>query len=60
MPAGEEARATFELTPETYGEITLSAKFDSRELKDVDGFRTVRVSAARSPNDINSNTVTAV
>lgn len=40
---GEMVEADFELTPKLEGEKTLSAKFGSRELDDVDGFVTVNV-----------------
>ncbi|XP_054154327.1 annulin-like [Oppia nitens] len=40
-----EARATFRLVPKTSGERTISAKFMSNELRDVDGFKSIKVSA---------------
>ena len=67
MAAGEEARAIFDVTPDSSGEKTIAAKFESRELKDVDGFKTIRVSPSRRSgnnrfttnyNDVNSNTLT--
>ena len=67
MAAGEEARAIFDLVPDSSGEKTIAAKFESRELKDVDGVKTIRVSPGRrtgnngfasSYSDVNSNTLT--
>lgn len=40
---GETVEADFELTPQVEGEKTLSAKFSSKELEDVDGFVTILV-----------------
>jgi transglutaminase 1 len=37
------AEGHFELTPRVSGEKTISAKFTSKELEDVDGFVTVTV-----------------
>lgn len=41
---GEDAKVTFYLTPRSAGDKTISARFISRELRDVDGYRKVRVS----------------
>lgn len=40
----EEASCNFTLTPKTIGEKVISVKFSSNLLKDVDGFRSVKVS----------------
>lgn len=40
---GESAQADFELTPRVEGEKTLSARFTSTELEDVDGYQTILV-----------------
>lgn len=40
---GETAEGSFTLTPRHEGEKTLTAKFTSRELEDVDGFVTLHV-----------------
>nr|AYV89268.1 annulin-like [Tetranychus evansi] len=44
VKADDWARVTFTLTPTTTGEKTIIVKFYSKELKDVDGSRIVRVS----------------
>ena len=45
------AEGHFELTPRVSGEKTISAKFTSKELEDVDGFITVTVNPS---NEITS------
>jgi hypothetical protein len=35
----------FELTPKVVGEKTISAKFNSKELEDVDGFVTIVINS---------------
>jgi len=40
---GETGSVEFELTPTVEGEKTISAKFTSKELEDVDGFVTIDV-----------------
>ncbi|KAI1284879.1 Annulin [Halotydeus destructor] len=54
---GQEARVIFDLTPTAAGFKTITAKFESRELTDVDGFMNVRIGDMN--NDINSNMMTS-
>ncbi len=58
--SGEEARAEFVITPKSSGDRTITAKFSSRELNDVDGYKNIRVSSSfptlsnnNNNNDIN-------
>lgn len=43
VKAGEEAIATCKMTPKKGGERSIAAKFESKELKDVDGMTTIFV-----------------
>lgn len=43
VSAGAEARVKTTMTPKSAGEKTIVAKFTSKELKDVDGFKTIVV-----------------
>ncbi|GAB6029803.1 hypothetical protein CHUAL_005515 [Chamberlinius hualienensis] len=47
--AGEDCSASCKLTPKMSGEKTIVAKFTSKELRDVDGFKTIHVKS-KYPN----------
>lgn len=49
---GETVEADFELIPKVEGEKTISAKFSSRELEDVDGFVTLNVNPSNEIPDV--------
>ncbi|KAH9361876.1 hypothetical protein HPB48_003715 [Haemaphysalis longicornis] len=46
VPAGGEAKVSFYLTPKTAGPKAIIAKFSSKELSDVDGFKSLDVREA--------------
>ncbi|XP_040062860.3 annulin [Ixodes scapularis] len=56
---GEEARVSFQLVPESAGPKAIIAKFFSKELDDVDGFKAVDVTDTTFAQPTNSITVTA-
>lgn len=43
IPPGEEVKVTFYLTPKTAGPKAIIAKFNSKELTDVDGFKAIDI-----------------
>lgn len=51
---GDEATATFKLTPKFDGRATIAAKFVSKELEDVDGFLNFMVEPKKDVNGTNN------
>ncbi|XP_064466745.1 annulin-like isoform X2 [Ornithodoros turicata] len=51
IPPHEEAKVVFQLTPHTAGPKSILAKFSSKELSDIDGFKEVQV---KMPSDNNT------
>lgn len=54
VPPGEFATAKFKLTPPWAGRHQISAKFTSKEIQDIDGFKTFMVAVPAETNGISS------
>ncbi|XP_077542339.1 annulin-like isoform X2 [Haemaphysalis longicornis] len=59
VPAGGEAKVSFYLTPKTAGPKAIIAKFSSKELSDVDGFKSLDVREASFLESANVNAIAA-
>jgi len=55
VPAGEEVKVPFSLTPQFPGRATIAAKFTSKELDDVDGFLNFMVAEKGDNNGISNS-----